>query len=81
MTPARGLTARQADGCDPGPAVHDVLRERQLNMEMRATREALRTSQERLSFAFAASGSLGWWDWDIPANRIYAGSNSRRCTA
>ncbi len=69
-----GLTARQADGLRRlARQVTTVLRERQLNKEMRATREALRTSQERLSFAFAASGSLGWWDWDIPANRIYAG--------
>ncbi len=55
-----------------------VMRERRLNAEMRTTRDALRTSQERLAFAFAASGSLGWWDWDIPANRLYAGEQFAR---
>ncbi|MGC5779498.1 HWE histidine kinase domain-containing protein [Methylobacterium sp. NFXW15] len=70
-----GLTAKQSDGLRRlARQVTTVLRERQLNAEMRATRETLRTSQERLTFAFAASGSLGWWDWDIPGDRLYAGA-------
>ncbi len=74
-----GLTERQADALRRlARQVMTVLRERQLNAEMRATRDALRTSQERLAFAFAASGSLGWWDWDIPADRLYAGEHFAR---
>ena len=69
-----GLTAEQAEGLRGlARQIVTVLRARQLNTDMRAIREALRTSQERLSFAFAASGGLGWWDWDIPADRLYAG--------
>lgn len=74
-----GLTDRQADGLRRlARQVMTVLRERQLNAEMRVTRDELRTSQERLAFAFAASGSLGWWDWDIPADRLYAGPQFAR---
>lgn len=36
------------------------------------THEALQASEERLSLALAASGSLGWYDWDIPRDRFYA---------
>ncbi|MBN4097961.1 HWE histidine kinase domain-containing protein [Methylobacterium sp. OT2] len=74
-----GLTDRQADALRRlARQVMTVMRERRLNAEMRTTRDALRTSQERLAFAFAASGSLGWWDWDIPANRLYAGEQFAR---
>ncbi|UIY43377.1 GAF domain-containing protein [Methylobacterium radiotolerans] len=40
--------------------------------------EALRVSEERLTLAFEASGSLGWWDWDIPNDRLYAGPHFAR---
>lgn len=74
-----GLTAKQADGLRRlSRQVTTVLRERQLNREMRFTRDALRLSEERLNFAFAAAGSLGWWDWDIPADRLYAGERFAR---
>ncbi|GJD36110.1 GAF domain-containing protein [Methylobacterium aerolatum] len=41
--------------------------------ERHIAQEILRVSEERLSLAFEASGSLGWWDWDIPNDRLYAG--------
>ena len=34
--------------------------------------EALRNSEERLTFALEAGGGVGTWDWDIPQDRIYA---------
>lgn len=46
--------------------------------ERHIAQETLRVSEERLSLAFAASGSLGWWDWDIPNNRLYAGEHFAR---
>ncbi|WP_198580402.1 PAS domain-containing protein [Methylorubrum sp. DB1722] len=76
---AQGLTAKQADGLRRlSRQVTTVLRERQLNREMRVTRDALRVSEERLTFAFEASGSLGWWDWDIAGDRLYAGERFAR---
>ena len=33
--------------------------------------EALRTSEERLTFALQAGGGVGTWDWDIPSGRMY----------
>ncbi len=33
--------------------------------------EALRTSEERLTFALAAGGGIGTWDWDIQRDRVY----------
>lgn len=39
---------------------------------LRDEREALRVSEERLSLALQASASLGWYDWDIPNDRLYA---------
>jgi PAS domain S-box-containing protein len=38
----------------------------------KAAQEELRISQERLSLAFEAAGAVGWWDWDIPNDRIVA---------
>ena len=35
-------------------------------------REALRQSEERLKLALDASGVVGIWDWDIPADRVFA---------
>ncbi len=46
--------------------------------ERHIAQEALRVSEERLSLAFEASGSLGWWDWDIPNDRLYAGEHFAR---
>jgi PAS domain S-box-containing protein len=76
---ARGLTTAQADGLRRlSRQITTVLRERQLNRGMRAARDALRISEERLTFAFAAAGGLGWWDWDIRADRLYAGEHFAR---
>lgn len=33
--------------------------------------EALRKSEERLTFALEAGGGVGTWDWDIPADKVY----------
>ena len=33
--------------------------------------EKLRRVDERLSLAFEASGTIGWWDWDVQADRVY----------
>lgn len=75
----KGLSVRQADGLRRlARQVTAVLRERKLNMDMRAARDALQLSEERLSFAFEAAGSLGWWDWDIPGDRLYAGEHFAR---
>ncbi len=46
--------------------------------ERHIAQEALSVSEERLSLAFEASGSLGWWDWDIPNDRLYAGEHFAR---
>ncbi|WP_342152822.1 GAF domain-containing protein [Methylorubrum sp. SB2] len=46
--------------------------------ERHITQETLRISEERLSLAFEASGSLGWWDWDIRNDRLYAGEHFAR---
>ncbi|TNC14435.1 PAS domain S-box protein [Methylobacterium terricola] len=74
-----GLSARQADGLRRlARQVTTVLRERRLALEMRQARDALRLSEERLSFAFEAAGSLGWWDWDIQGDRLYAGERFAR---
>ncbi|GJD52013.1 hypothetical protein OPKNFCMD_4775 [Methylobacterium crusticola] len=37
-----------------------------------ASRASLAASEERLALVFAASNTLGWWDWDIQADRVYA---------
>ncbi|WP_375464231.1 PAS domain-containing protein [uncultured Methylobacterium sp.] len=36
------------------------------------TEQRLRRSEERLSLAFEAAGAVGWWDWDIPNDRLVA---------
>ncbi|MCJ2071772.1 PAS domain S-box protein [Methylobacterium sp. J-030] len=46
--------------------------------ERHLAEETLRISEERLTLAFEASGSLGWWDWDIPNDRLYAGEHFAR---
>lgn len=40
--------------------------------------EALRTSEERLSFALEAGGGVGAWDWDIVADRLYCNTQFAR---
>ncbi|WP_170923411.1 sensor histidine kinase [Fulvimarina manganoxydans] len=46
-----------------------------LQSALAASQEALRVSEERLAFAFEASRLLGWWDWDVVNDRLYAGSH------
>lgn len=46
--------------------------------ELRESQSALKASEERLSLAFEASGSLGWWDWDVQNNRLHAGRDFAR---
>jgi PAS domain S-box-containing protein len=36
------------------------------------TEQALRASEERVQLALGAAGGVGTWNWDIPANRVYA---------
>lgn len=36
------------------------------------TEARLRLSEERLSLVFQAAGAVGWWDWDIPDDRMVA---------
>ncbi|MBE7199069.1 MAG: PAS domain S-box protein, partial [Parafilimonas terrae] len=36
----------------------------------REAEAALADSEQRLSLAFEASGTVGWYDWDIPADRL-----------
>lgn len=43
--------------------------------------EELRRVDERLSFAMQASSAVGWWDWDIPADRVYASDSFARLYA
>jgi PAS domain S-box-containing protein len=40
--------------------------------ERKAVEERLQKSEERLSLAIEASSLIGTWDWDVPANKIYA---------
>ena len=47
-------------------------------VERARAEQALRQSEERLSFALEAGGGVGTWDWDIPGNRVYAGGNFAR---
>jgi PAS domain S-box-containing protein len=52
-----------------------------VSRDMTATRHAerqLALSEERLSFALAAAGTVGTWDWDIKADRIHADANLAR---
>ena len=56
----RGAGAARPDGED-------------LAARLRSSEAARLMSEERLSLAFEASGSLGWWDWDMTTDRVYAG--------
>ncbi len=44
-----------------------------LAARLRRSEAARIMSEERLSLAFEASGSLGWWDWDLTTDKVYAG--------
>ena len=70
------------DGADRGRPLADAasgLADAQdLLTELLASRVALSKSEERLAFAFAASGTFGWWDWDIASDRVYAGEQFAR---
>lgn len=39
--------------------------------ERRQAEEALRKSEERLTFALEAGGAVGTWDWDVQNDRFY----------
>ena len=38
----------------------------------RIANEERRRVDERLSFAMQASAAVGWWDWDVAADKVYA---------
>ena len=44
----------------------------------KAAAEHLRRADERLNFAMQASAAVGWWDWDIPNDKFYAGESFAR---
>lgn len=44
----------------------------------RVASEKLRRVDERLSFAMQASTAVGWWDWDVSADRVYASESFAR---
>jgi PAS domain S-box-containing protein len=39
--------------------------------ERNRNEEALRKSEERLTFALEAGGGVGTWDWELPSDRLY----------
>jgi PAS domain S-box-containing protein len=39
--------------------------------ERMKTEQALRASEERLTFALEAGGGVGAWDWDIPRDKVF----------
>lgn len=56
----------------------DLAASEDLLAELRASQVALAKTEERLAFAFAASGTFGWWDWDVANDRVYAGEHFAR---
>ncbi|MEP7367425.1 MAG: PAS domain-containing protein [Acidobacteriota bacterium] len=42
--------------------------------ERYTSEEALRKSEERLTFALESGGGVGTWDWDVPNDRVYCGA-------
>jgi PAS domain S-box-containing protein len=40
--------------------------------DRRRARERLRESEDRLDLASEASGGVGWWDWNVAADRVVA---------
>lgn len=69
---------RRPDAAAAQDLVSQDLISQDLVAELLASRVALSKSEERLAFAFAASGTFGWWDWDIASDRIYAGEQLAR---
>lgn len=47
-------------------------------VERARAQSALKKSEERLSFALEAGGGIGAWDWDVPADRVYANARFAR---
>ncbi len=41
-------------------------------IERARAQNALRKSEEEMTFALEAGGGVGTWDWDIPAGRVYS---------
>ncbi|WP_187371514.1 sensor histidine kinase [Methylobacterium oryzihabitans] len=70
---ARSTRRESAARADTRLIRADLAVSERLVADLRAAQAAARISEERLALAFEASGSLGWWDWDIPADRLYAG--------
>lgn len=81
---SRRLVQRQMQAADRdyqldlAGAVSEIGASGDLEAELRVSRAALALSEERLAFAVEASGSLGWWDWDIVQDRVYAGETFAR---
>lgn len=40
--------------------------------QLKQSTAALRSSEDRFSFALEAAGMLGWYDWDVPVDRMTA---------
>ena len=47
-------------------------------LELLSSREALRLSEERLALAFEATGSIGWYDWDVATDMLRGGEHFAR---
>ena len=52
-----------------------ILRDR---TEHRMAEQRLLKSEERLELLFKASGAIGWWDWDIPEDRLIGNAQFAR---
>ncbi|GLS45437.1 sensor histidine kinase [Methylobacterium brachythecii] len=70
---SRGQPADRDYQLDLADAVSGIAASDDLAVELRASQAALALIEERLAFAVEASGALGWWDWDIALDRVYAG--------
>ncbi len=75
---ARRLAREGHDAPEPrsalsGGAEREPAEAGDLASRLRRSEAARLMSEERLALAFEASGSLGWWDWDLAADRVYAG--------
>jgi signal transduction histidine kinase len=46
--------------------------------DARKEAEALRKSEERLTFALEAGGGVGTWDWEVPSDRVYCNAQFAR---
>ena len=58
---------------DDGAAIAELVIVRETTTRVNAER-ALARSEESLSFALAASGMLGLWDWDVTSDRVTSDS-------